>query len=42
LGKFEDIGGFDSPFEFQSKLNPDNKLSDFSEPSTKDDDDIPF
>ena len=45
LGKFEDIGGFDSPFEFQSKLNPDNKLSDFSEPSNKDDDDdddMPF
>ena len=42
LGKFEDLGGFDSPFEFQSKLNPDNKLSDFSEPSNKDDDDIPF
>ena len=41
LGKFEDLGGFDSPFEFQSKLNPDNKLSDFSEPSDKDDD-IPF
>ena len=43
LGKFEDLGGYDSPFEFQSKLNPDNKLSDFSEPSNKDeDDDIPF
>ena len=42
LGKFEDLGGFDSPFEFQSKLNPDNKLSDFSEPSNKDEDDIPF
>ena len=44
LGKFEDIGGFDSPFEFQSKLNPDNKLSNFSEPSNKDDDDddMPF
>ena len=43
LGKFEDLGGFDSPFEFQSKLNPDNKLSDFSEPSNKDDDDdMPF
>ena len=41
LGKFEDLGGFDSSFEFQSKLNPDNKLSDFSEPSDKDDD-IPF
>ena len=25
-----------------SKINPDNKLSDFSEPSNKDDDDIPF
>ena len=36
LGKFEDLGGFDSPFEFQSKLNPENKLSDFSEPSNKD------
>ena len=43
LGKFEDLGGYDSPFEFQSKLNPDNKLSDFSEPSNKDeDDDMPF
>ena len=43
LGKFEDIDGYDSPFEFQSKLNTDNKLSDFSEPSNKDDDeDIPF
>ena len=43
LGKFEDLGGYDSPFEFQSKLNPDNKLSDFSEPSNKEeDDDIPF
>tara|TARA_B100001057_G_scaffold187014_1_gene187870 strand:- start:51319 stop:52824 length:1506 start_codon:yes stop_codon:yes gene_type:complete len=43
LGKFEDLGGYDSPFEFQSKLNSDNKLSDFSEPSNKDDqDDIPF
>ena len=43
LGKFEDIDSFDSPFEFQSKLNSDNKLSDFSEPSNKDDDDdIPF
>ena len=43
LGKFEDLGGFDSPFEFQSKLNPENKLSDFSEPTNKDDDDdIPF
>ena len=41
LGKFEDLGGFDSPFEFQSKLNPENKLSDFSEPSNKDDD-MPF
>jgi len=41
LGKFEDIDSFDSPFEFQSKLNTDNKLSDFSEPSDKDDD-IPF
>ena len=43
LGKFEDIDSFDSPFEFQSKLNTDNKLSDFSEPSNKDDDeDVPF
>ena len=42
LGKFEDIDSFDSPFEFQSKLNSDNKLSEFSEPSNKDDDDIPF
>tara|TARA_B100000902_G_C27317707_1_gene922393 strand:+ start:3341 stop:4843 length:1503 start_codon:yes stop_codon:yes gene_type:complete len=42
LGKFEDIDSFDSPFEFQSKLNSDNKLSDFSEPSNKDDNDIPF
>ena len=43
LGKFEDIDSFDSPFEFQSKLNTDNKLSDFSEPSNKEDDeDIPF
>ena len=43
LGKFEDIDNFDSPFEFQSKLNSDNKLSDFSEPSDKDNDDnIPF
>ena len=43
LGKFEDIDSFDSPFEFQSKLNSDNKLSDFSEPSNKDsDEDIPF
>ena len=34
---------FDSPFEFQSKLNSENKLSDFSEPSNKDEDeDIPF
>ena len=43
LGKFEDIDSFDSPFEFQSKLNTDNKLSDFSEPSNKDDEgNIPF
>ena len=43
LGKFEDIDNFDSPFEFQSKLNSDNKLSDFSEPSDKDNDDnVPF
>tara|TARA_B100000575_G_scaffold294620_1_gene312276 strand:+ start:6778 stop:8283 length:1506 start_codon:yes stop_codon:yes gene_type:complete len=43
LGKFEDLGGYDSPFEFQSKLNSENKLSDFSEPSNKDnEDDIPF
>ena len=43
LGKFEDIDSFDSPFEFQSKLNSDNKLSDFSEPSNRnDDDDVPF
>ena len=43
LAKFEDIDNFDSPFEFQSKLNSDNKLSDFSEPSNKDnDEDIPF
>jgi replicative DNA helicase len=43
LGKFEDLGGFDSPFEFQSKLNPENKLSDFSEPRNKEeDDDMPF
>ena len=46
LGKFEDIGSFDSPFEFQSKLNTDNKLSDFSEPLNRvdddDDDDVPF
>ena len=43
LGKFEDIDSFDSPFEFQSKLNTDNKLSDFSEPSNKDDEeDVPF
>ena len=29
--------------ELDSKLNSDNKLSDFSEPSNKDDDeDIPF
>ena len=43
LGKFEDIDSFDSPFEFQSKLNADNKLSDFSAPSNKDEDeDIPF
>ncbi|MEK9756282.1 MAG: replicative DNA helicase [Bacteroidota bacterium] len=40
LGKFEDIDNFDSSFEFQSKLNQENKLSDFSEPS--DNDDIPF
>ena len=26
LAKFEDIDNFDSPFEFQSKLNSDNKL----------------
>jgi len=43
LGKFEDIDSFDSPFEFQSKLNSDNKLTDFTEPSNKDDEDnIPF
>ena len=43
LGKFEDLGGFDSPFEFQSKLNPENKLSDFSEPRNRDEDaDMPF
>ena len=43
LGKFEDIDNFDSPFEFQSKLNSDNKLSDFSEPSDKNNDDnVPF
>ena len=41
LGKFEDIDSFDSSFEFQSKLNQENKLSDFSESSVNDDD-IPF
>jgi len=40
LGKFEDIDNYDSSFEFQSKLNQENKLSDFSEPSVNDD--IPF
>jgi len=41
LGKFENIDSFDSSFEFQSKLNQENKLSDFSESSVNDDD-IPF
>ena len=28
LGKFEDLDSFDSPFEFQSKMNPNDATID--------------
>ena len=51
LGKFEDLDSFDSPFEFQSKMNPnDNAIDPSSLPSpdaafgsfNEKDDDSPF
>jgi replicative DNA helicase len=53
LGKFEDLESFDSPFEFQSKMNPGdqdlNKINNlpnpndaFDLPPSEDNDDIPF
>ena len=49
LGKFEDLDSFDTPFEFQSKMNtnPTNEIPPGSLPSASDafgdsDDDIPF
>ena len=53
LGKFEDLENFDSPFEFQSKMNPGdqdlNKIKNlpnpndaFNLPLSEDNDDIPF
>jgi len=53
LGKFEDLENFDSPFEFQSKMNPGdqdfNKIKNlpnpndvFDLPPSEDNDDIPF
>ncbi|MGY8922990.1 MAG: replicative DNA helicase [Flavobacteriales bacterium] len=51
LGKFEDLDSFDSPFEFQSKMNPnDNAIDPLSLPSpdaafgsfNETDDDSPF
>ena len=53
LGKFEDLENFDSPFEFQSKMNPGdqdlNKITNlpnpndaFNLPLSEDNDDIPF
>jgi len=53
LGKFEDLENFDSPFEFQSKMNPGdqdfNKTKNlpnpndvFDLPPSEDNDDIPF
>ncbi|MGY8945148.1 MAG: replicative DNA helicase, partial [Flavobacteriales bacterium] len=53
LGKFEDLESFDSPFEFQSKMNPGdqdfNKIKNppnpndvFDLPPSEDNDDIPF
>tara|TARA_B110000858_G_scaffold194700_1_gene249602 strand:+ start:1663 stop:3192 length:1530 start_codon:yes stop_codon:yes gene_type:complete len=51
LGKFEDLDSFDSPFEFQSKMNPnDNAIDPSSLPSpdaafgsfNETDDDSPF
>ena len=48
LGKFEDLDSFDSPFEFQSKMNP-NDIPTNSLPNPEDvfgsseaDDDSPF
>ena len=53
LGKFEDLENLDSPFEFQSKMNPGdqdvNKINNlpnpndaFDLPQSEDNDDIPF
>ena len=51
LGKFEDLDNFDSPFEFQSKMNPNETAipnSSLQEPDdvfggdTDSDDDAPF
>ena len=53
LGKFEDLENFDSPFEFQSKMNPGdqdlNKINNlpnpndaFDLPPPEDNDDMPF
>jgi replicative DNA helicase len=53
LGKFEDFEDFESPFEFQSKMNPEdqdlNKINNlpnpndaFDLPPSEDNDDIPF
>ena len=53
LGKFEDLENFDSPFEFQSKMNPGdqdlNKINNlpnpndaFDFPPPEDNDDMPF
>jgi replicative DNA helicase len=51
LGKFEDLDTFDAPFEFQSKMNPDdNQIPNSSLPNPDDvfgaldddDEDAPF
>ncbi|MDG1761637.1 MAG: DnaB-like helicase C-terminal domain-containing protein, partial [Flavobacteriaceae bacterium] len=50
LGKFEDLDTFDSPFEFQSKMNPNNSdIPSTSLPNpddvfgdSEDEDDTPF
>ena len=53
LGKFEDLENFDSPFEYQSKMNPGdqdlNKIDNLTNPNdafdlppSADNDDIPF
>jgi len=50
LGKFEDLDSFDSPFEFQSKMNPNDNVipnSSLQEPDDvfggmDDDEDAPF